>query len=144
MAKRYVVDGRVRAVNAVVRTMAQLGISGRRVSMTTAGRRSGDRRSVPVTPVDVEGKRYIVSPYGEVGWVHNVRSNPHVELRRGSRTERAVLTELPAGGRAPILEAYVATEEITRPYFGVPERPTTADFAAVAAAHPVFVIEPDQ
>ncbi len=44
--------------------------------LTTTGRTSGEPRQVPVSPIAMGGQEYLVSPYGNVGWVHNARANP--------------------------------------------------------------------
>jgi deazaflavin-dependent oxidoreductase (nitroreductase family) len=142
VAKQYVVDGRVRLFAGLMRVFTRLGISGRVVMMTTRGRHSGEARTIPISPIEVGGRRYVVSPYGQRGWVHNVRANPSVELRRGSSVKRAVLAEVTPGEAVPVLQAYYARETITRPYFAVPADPTPADFAAVAGSHPVFAVHP--
>jgi deazaflavin-dependent oxidoreductase (nitroreductase family) len=140
VAKQYVVGGKVRFVNGLMRVFTAVGVSGPTVMMTMKGRQSGVARTVPVSPIDVGGHRYLVSPYGEVGWVSNVRANPHVEFRRRRHVETVTVTEIPAAEAAPVLEAYFAREKMTRPYFDVPAAPSADDFAAVAAAHPVFVV----
>ena len=49
-------------------------LNGRGVAtLTVVGRRTGVPRKVPVIPVEVEGIRYLVSPYGESEWVRNLR-----------------------------------------------------------------------
>lgn len=140
MAKRYVLDRRIRFINRLMRVMTRLGISGPTVMMTTRGRRSGEPRSVAVSPIEVAGTRYIVSPYGEVGWVRNVRADPSVELKRRSRTDRAKLVEVALDQAPPVLDQYYAREKITRPYFDVPAQPSRADFVAVVGSHPVFSV----
>jgi deazaflavin-dependent oxidoreductase (nitroreductase family) len=108
--------------------------------MTTTGRKSGEPRRVPVSPIVVEGVEYLVSPYGEVGWVHNVRADPTVTLSRGSKTRQARLEEV--GDGAAVLAGYYARESFSRPYMDVPEDPTLDDFAARSAEFPVFRVTP--
>ena len=48
-------------------------LQGRGVAtLTVVGRRTGVLRKVPVIPVEVDGSRYLVSPYGESEWVRNL------------------------------------------------------------------------
>ncbi len=55
--------------------------------LTTTGRKSGQPRMTPVIPVEAGVQRWLVSPYGAGGWVHNVRATPEVSLRRGRTIE---------------------------------------------------------
>lgn len=62
------------------------------LTLTVAGRRSGRPRRVPVIPIEVEGRRHLVAPYGESEWVRNVRAcgegtldGPHGRVRFEAR-----------------------------------------------------------
>src|SRR5205809_7022869 len=57
------------------------------------GRRSGRPHSTPVTVVEHDGARWLVAPYGEVGWVRNVRAAGRVTLTRG-RSEELTAVEV--------------------------------------------------
>ncbi|MDP9144975.1 MAG: nitroreductase/quinone reductase family protein, partial [Actinomycetota bacterium] len=105
---------------------------------TTTGSKSGQARSVPVTPIEIEGVEYVVSPYGEVGWVHNVRANPIVTFRHGSKERRTLLEEATDASGAPAVAAYYARESFARPFMDVPENPSLGDFVAAAGRFPVF------
>ena len=77
MAKTYRLGPGRRAINALFSAMIQAGIAGRSTYLlTTTGRRTGRRRTTPVTLIENPGERWLVSPYGDVGWVHNVRPGP--------------------------------------------------------------------
>lgn len=69
MAKQYEVTPSTVRVNRLTSSMARLGM-GRTEVMTTMGRQTGQPRAVPVSPIEIDGVKYIVSPYGEVSWVH--------------------------------------------------------------------------
>jgi deazaflavin-dependent oxidoreductase (nitroreductase family) len=75
--------------------------------LTTLGRKSGLERTTPVTLMFSAGDRYLVSPYGTVGWVYNVRSSPLAEISRGGQTEEIRLEELDVESAGPILKQYV-------------------------------------
>lgn len=119
--------------------MARRGM-GRTEVMTTTGRRSGEPRDVPVSPIVVDGIEYVVSPYGEVGWVHNVRANPEVTLRHGSKQRQVRLVEVtdPTGPAA--VADYHAKESYARPFMDVPENPSLEDFVTAADRFPVFEV----
>ena len=109
--------------------------------LTTTGRKSGSPRSTPVNVMEFNNERWIVSPYGERGWVKNVHAGGgEARIRRGVRDETVYLEEADAETAAPILKEYIRTTPITRPYFDVtPDSPQDA-FVAEAAKHPVFRI----
>jgi deazaflavin-dependent oxidoreductase (nitroreductase family) len=132
-----------RVANTLMRLLLRLGLAPRTtVLLTVPGRRSGTPRSTPVTLVEEDGQRWLVAPYGPVGWVRNARAAGQVELSRGRRSETVRLQELVPEAAAPILKTYVERVRITRPYFdAAPDAPLAA-FAAEAPRHPVFQIIP--
>ena len=86
------------------------------------------------------GQRWLVAPYGPVGWVRNARAAGWVLLRRRGRSERVRIIELGPEESAPVLKAYVQRVSIVRPYFDArPDDPPEA-FVAEAPRHPVFRI----
>ncbi|MGH8949913.1 MAG: nitroreductase family deazaflavin-dependent oxidoreductase [Acidimicrobiia bacterium] len=134
MAKEY---HPTKGVNRIMTWMARRGI-GKSEVLTTTGHKSGQPRHVPVSPLVEDGTEYVVSPYGEVAWVHNVRANPTVTMRHGSKVRSVRLEEMADGSGAPVVAAYHARESFARPFMDVPENPTVDDFAERAAQFPVF------
>jgi F420H(2)-dependent quinone reductase len=61
-------------------------------------------QKIPVTPIDVDGVKYLVSAYGETEWVKNVRASPNIKL--GGVDYMAAETAVDT--RKPILDAYQA------------------------------------
>jgi hypothetical protein len=61
--------------------------------VTVIKRRSKSPQTIPMTPVDVDGVKYLVSVRGETEWVKNVRANPHVKLTKSDPTDY-VATEM--------------------------------------------------
>jgi hypothetical protein len=91
-------------------------------------------QQIPVTPVDVDGVKYLVSSRGEAQWVKNVRANPRVTLTTKSGATEYIATETPIENRQPIIDAYQAKAgRIVARYFR--KLPDPAD-------HPVFTITP--
>jgi deazaflavin-dependent oxidoreductase (nitroreductase family) len=129
-------------MNRFVSQLASLGLTpSDTVTLEVKGRRSGVVRSNPVTWVEHEGERYLVSPRGESEWVRNLRAagGDAVIRHRGRRNVR--LEELPAEERAPIIQAYLRkTEKATRQHFGIDPKAELDAFEAIAARHPVFRI----
>ena len=143
MAKSYRLTPLRRVANVVMRLLLPLGLAPRTTMLLTVpGRRSGTPRSTPVTLVEEDGHRWLVAPYGTVGWVHNARAAGQVELSRGRYSETVRLKELAPEAAAPVLKAYVERVPITRPYFDVTPDAPFAAFAAEAPKHPVFQVAP--
>ena len=137
MAKEY---KPTRNVNRLMAWAAKRGM-GKTQVMTTTGRKSGQRREIPVSPLEMDGVEYVVSPYGDVSWVHNVRANPSVTLRHGSTERQVRLEEVTGPPAASAAAAYYQRESFARPYMDVPENPTEADFAEKTALFPVFKVD---
>ena len=76
------------------------------VVLTVPGRKSGTPRSTPVTPMTVDGKRYVVGGFPGADWVQNVRAAGEVTLRRGRSTERVRTVELSPEDAKPLLRAF--------------------------------------
>ncbi len=141
MARRYHLGFWRRLVNRLAAFTARRGW-GRSWLLTTRGRRSGLLRTTPVTPIQVDGQKYLVAPYGEVGWVRNARHDKSVTLTRGSVTERHFAVEVEADEAAPVLAAYLAQVKVVGPYFDVTAAAPLEDIAAEADRHPVFRLDP--
>jgi deazaflavin-dependent oxidoreductase (nitroreductase family) len=143
MAKAYRLTPLRRVANVLMRLLLRLGLAPRTTMLLTVpGRRSGTPRSTPVTLVEEDGQRWLVAPYGPVGWVRNARAAGQVELSRGRRCETVRVEELAPEAAAPILKTYVERVPITRAYFdAAPDAPLAA-FVAEAARHPVFQVVP--
>ena len=82
-------------VNPLVSRLQTGGVA----TLTVPGRRTGRARTVPVIPVEVEGIRYLVSPYGESQWVRNLRAAGKATLARKGKVETFQASEIavPAG-----------------------------------------------
>ena len=76
----------MKAANAVMRVLAGAGLVPRAVVLTVRGRKSGEPRSTPVTPIARGGAVWLVSPYGIVDWVRNVRVAGELTLSRDGRS----------------------------------------------------------
>lgn len=128
-----------RGLNAVVRPLARLGLTGPRTHvLTVPGRKSGKLWSTPVSIVREGDERWLVAPYGDRSWVLNVRAAGWVELRRGRRRERLAVEELRADAAVPVLRRYYELGRVTRPFFDVDLASPEADWLADAPRHPVF------
>ena len=103
-------------------------------TLTVIGRASKQPQKIPVTPVDVDGVKYLVSTRGESQWVKNVRNDPNVTLTTKSTTTKYLAHETPVENRQPIINAYtLKAGNVVKGYFS--KLPDPAD-------HPVFILTP--
>jgi len=137
--KTYKLGPARRAVNIVMAPMVRLGIGGKSsYLLTTTGRKTGQKRTTPVTLVEIGAERWLVSPYGNVSWVHNVRALPEVSLRQGSRTEEMHAQEVGPEAAGPVLQGYLRKVPVTAPFFDAKRDDPVARFVEEAPKHPVF------
>jgi len=119
--------------------MVRLGIGGKSVYLlSTTGRRTGLTRTTPVMLVKTDTERWLVSPYGQVGWVYNVRALPEVSLLRGSKTENLHAQEVEAEVAGPVLKRYLKIAPVTARFFDVKHDDPPERFVEEAPKHPVF------
>lgn len=96
-------------MNKVFIQMSRLGMSlggEGPVVLTAPGRRTGQPRSTPVTPMTVDAKEYIVAGFPGADWVANVRAAELVTVTRGRRREQVRPVELSADEARPLLREW--------------------------------------
>ncbi len=141
MAKEYRVGVVRRMINRMVaRRLGKGKAMGDTVLLTTLGRKTGLERTTPITLARLDGHRYLVAPYGAVGWVHNLRDSGVAELSMGGEVEEITVTEVDAATAAPVLKKYVNEVSVVRSYFDVDKDDPVDKFEAEASRHPVFQI----
>lgn len=139
MAKTYQLGPTRRAVNVLMKPLVRLGIGGKSTYLlTTTGRRTGQQRTTPVILVENDGQRWLVSPYGTVAWVHNVRAQPQIALRRGGRSETLHAEEVDSATAGPVLQRYLRNARVTAPFFDAKGDDPVEKFIEEAPRHPVF------
>ncbi len=140
----------VRLGNLLTRTLLRAGItiSGpNNVPMyllTVRGRKSGQPRTTPIVVIEQDGRRYLVTPFGEVDWVRNLRAAGEATLTRGRRTESVRAKELPSDEASLVLQRSVERGRIPSflaKYFEVTAQSSREEFAVAAARHPVFLLQ---
>lgn len=95
-------------MNALVRWLTDHGFSlAGAQTLTVIGRTSGAPQRIPVNPLVLDGVEYLVAVRGATQWVRNARVAGSGELRRGRRSRRVVLVEVPAADRASIIRRYL-------------------------------------
>jgi deazaflavin-dependent oxidoreductase (nitroreductase family) len=139
VAKPYRLGPARRAVNALVSNMLYIGFGAKSsYLLTTTGRRTGQKRTTPVILVETDAERWLVSPYGMVSWVLNVRAQPQVTLRRGKRTETLRAEEVGSEAAGLVLQRYIRNVRVTAPFFDAKRDDPVEKFVEEARCHPVF------
>lgn len=81
--------------NHVARPLLAAGVPlGPDVLITVPGRRTGLPRTTPVTLCENGGRQGVISPFGEVNWVRNLRAAGHATIAAGRRKEEVTAIEL--------------------------------------------------
>jgi deazaflavin-dependent oxidoreductase (nitroreductase family) len=138
VARTYHLGRSRRLVNAVMGPLARVGLAGRHTYiLTVTGRKTGRSYAVPVILIE-NGERWLVAPYGEVGWVRNARAAGEVRISRAGRSERLRIEQATPEQSAPVLQRYLKGVSVVRPFFDVTPDSPLADFVAEAPRHPVF------
>ena len=139
MAKTFRLTSTTRAFNRLFSVPIRLGVAPKHFYLLVVrGRRSGRLRSTPVRLVAEGAERWLVAPYGEVGWVRNARAAGEVTLLRRGRPEVVGIIELGPEASGPVIKAYLTQVRIVQPYFDLtPDSPPPA-FVGEAAHRPVF------
>jgi len=138
----------LKPANKVFIQLSRLGLSfggESPVVLTVPGRRSGTPRSTPVTPMTVDGKRYVVGGFPGADWIRNVRAAGEVTLQRGRNQERVRMVELSADDARPFLRAFpdeVPTGVGFMKRSGLVKEGRPDEFEALAGICPVFRMDP--
>ena len=89
------IPGLVGLFNPLAQRMLGIGIPmGPNALITVRGRKSGEPRTTPVALIEIGGKRWVSSPFGDVNWVRNLRAAGQATLTLGRREELVTATEL--------------------------------------------------
>jgi deazaflavin-dependent oxidoreductase (nitroreductase family) len=124
-------------------TRRGVSVAGTR-ELRVVGRSSGQVRTTVVNLLEVDGRRYLVSPRGHTQWVRNLRTAGTGDLRVGRRVERFVADEVADADKPPVLQVYLDRWgwEVGQFFEDLDKGATVDDLAAVAADFPVFALRP--
>lgn len=129
-------------VNKVMIVLNRTGLfSDGPVVLTVTGRKSGKPRSTPITPFEVDGRRYVVGGLPGSDWVRNAQANPEALLVRGRTREAVRMVELPTQQARPLLRQFpvlVPTGVGFMKNAGLVTGPHPDEFEALAGRCPVF------
>ena len=134
-------------VNKVMIGLQKLGVGGDNgpVILVVPGRKTGKLRSTPITPMVVDGKRYVLGGLPGSDWAANARAAGEVELRLGRTTEQVRMVELPPDEAKPLLRLFpveVPTGVGFLKKAGLVTGPNPDEYEALAGRCPVFRFDP--
>jgi deazaflavin-dependent oxidoreductase (nitroreductase family) len=126
--------------NRIVAGLNRLGL-GVQGSQTLAvrGRKSGELRTTPVNPFELDGETYLLAPRGTTQWVRNLRVAEEGELRSGRKVRRFRAEEIPDTEKLPPLRLYMekwAWE--VKGFLGIDADAPDEELRRIAPDHPVF------
>ncbi len=115
--------------------------------LTVPGRRTGEPRSTPVTPITVDGARYVIAALPNADWARNIRAAGHGELAQGRRRVAYTIREVAdLDVCRSVLRAFPVQARGGVPFYvrlGLVDGPDPDQFAAVADKVAVFeLIDP--
>jgi deazaflavin-dependent oxidoreductase (nitroreductase family) len=132
--------------NRIVRALIRLGLPlGTIHVLTVPGRRSGEPRPTPVSPLTVDGHRYVIAALPQGDWARNLRSAGRGELAQGRRRTVVRCTEVddPQVTRA-VLRAFPVKVPNGVPFMvrlGLVDRADPDQFEAIADRVAVFRLD---
>lgn len=129
----------------IVHRLLALGVPLRPLSLLeTHGWRTDRPHTIPVAILAAHDEHWLVSPFGPVGWVVNVRDNGHAALGRGRRLRSVRLTEVTDGRKPDLVDRYRQAFSVV-PFVRAAFAPRSGDPASIdppALDRPVFHVEP--
>jgi deazaflavin-dependent oxidoreductase (nitroreductase family) len=131
-------------VNKVMIGLQKLGLKGS-VVLTVPGRKTGKPRSTPVTPMTVDGKRYVVGGVPGSDWAANARAAGEATLHHGRKGERVQMVEMSPEEARPLLREFpikVPTGVSFIKNQGLVTGPNPDEFEALAGRCAVFRLDP--
>lgn len=141
----------LRLANRVVMALVKLGIplrgSGSPMGLLTVpGRKSGLPRTTPVALLPEGDGWRLMSPYGMVDWVKNLRAAGSANITWRGRKIVVTAHELTPAEAAPVLRDVLARaprmlRKAFAPYFDTPASAPLTEWEVEAERHPVFHLQ---
>jgi deazaflavin-dependent oxidoreductase (nitroreductase family) len=151
----------LRLVNPLARRMIVAGIptGAPNILLTVRGRRSGTPHTIPVSLLELDGRRFVQASYGAAGWAVNLRAAGEVTMTEQGRSTSAQAVELLPEEAGAILRRALQPyrrSRLLRALLGPRWRPPVAllrqyrirvdetpeEYVAEARRHPIFELRP--
>jgi deazaflavin-dependent oxidoreductase (nitroreductase family) len=121
-----------------------IGVAGSQ-TLAVRGRKSGEMRTNPVNPFEVDGQTYLFAPRGTTQWVRNLRAaEGEGELRSGRKVRHFHATEVPDSEKLPLMRLYMekwAWE--VKGFLGIDADAPDEEVERVLPDHPAFRLKFD-
>jgi deazaflavin-dependent oxidoreductase (nitroreductase family) len=157
MAKKYRVNAFARINSSIISSLLHFGISmGSFALLTVRGRKSGKPIETPIAIFNHEGKSYLLTAYGIVNWVRNLRAaGGEATITRSRYSEKIHAIELPPDAAAPIFREAVRSgppgipaviirvyrSRFVLPYLNVTVDSSLEEYEREVLTHPVFLVQ---
>jgi deazaflavin-dependent oxidoreductase (nitroreductase family) len=133
-------------MNKFMMAVQRFGIpTGPAMVLTVPGRKSGQPRSTPMTPFELDGSLYTVAGFPRADWALNARAAGEGTLARGRKSRRVRIVELSADEARPVLRSFPEKVPIGVSFgkrSGLVTDGTPDEFEALAGRCPVFRFDP--
>jgi deazaflavin-dependent oxidoreductase (nitroreductase family) len=132
-------------VNPLLKGLHRLGISvAGSQTLAVRGRKSGEMRTNPVNPFQLDGKTYLLAPRGNTQWVRNLRAAGEGELRSGRKARRFHATEVPDSQKLPLMRLYMEkwSWEV-KGFLGIDADASDEEIERILPDHPAFALSFD-
>jgi deazaflavin-dependent oxidoreductase (nitroreductase family) len=116
--------------------------------ITIRGRTSGKPRTVPIAIIEVDGRRWVWSPYGETNWVQNLRAAGSATITFRRREEEVIAVELDQAERLAFFRDVLAPTArsmlfgLGMPFIRFVDRTDLDHPDEAAIGRPVFELRP--
>jgi deazaflavin-dependent oxidoreductase (nitroreductase family) len=131
--------------NPLVAGLHRLGLSVQgSQTLAVRGRKSGEMRTNPVNPFELDGRTYVLAPRGTTQWVRNMRVAHEGELRSGRKVRHFHATEVPDAEKLPLMRLYMDkwSWEV-KGFLGVDADASDEEITRILPDHPAFVLSFD-
>ena len=136
----------LKPMNKFMIAVQKLGIpTGPPMVLTVPGRKSGQPRSTPMTPFNLDGHLYAVAGFPDADWASNARAAGVGTLSKGRKARRIRITELTAEQARPVLRVYPVEVPVGIGFLkrsGLVQEGTPEEVEALAGRIAVFRFDP--
>jgi deazaflavin-dependent oxidoreductase (nitroreductase family) len=137
----------INLVNAIAKPLLAAGMPmGYNGLLTVRGRTSGVPRTTPLAIIEIDGRRWVWSPWGEVNWVKNLRAAGEATITVRRREERVLAVELEPAERLAffrdVFGPFVRGMRGGALFIRILDGVDVNDPVAAATGHPVFELHP--